>query len=307
MPTHLPVIDLLNNIITINNYLRATQVAKLAPSIASNPAYAPLVEGFTTWQFQIWSEYFEGLVDSNLVAQPMQIAELYSLKIATQEEVQGILFPDASPVASLVSLSDDISTLIGQGQAYVTQLDAIAKSIQGADKAKVAALQAQANALQAEFDKQEDKLTQDSISSAFDVVSTAIDVAIAVGTEGDVIQPLVKGITKIGQDAITELMLTDQINQILKQLESAWEALDAASMELAQITLTVNQLDAVVAASSTALTALNAVVQDWEQVGDTANDTLAQWRSEGDQAMNEWSARMIKVSFTTATQQIPAG
>ncbi len=304
MNAPLPVIDLLNNVITINNYLRAVQTAQLAPSILSNPAYATLVQNFKQWQYQIWDEYFEGLIDDNLTSQPEQIAKLYTLGIADQEEVKSVLFPSAGAVPGVVSLCDDVSTLIGQGETFVTQLDEIAKSIQGADKDKVAAFQAQSDALQTEFSQQEDKLTEDSIKSAFDVISCAIDVAVAVGSEGDAIQPLVKGVTKIAEDAVTELELTATINQTLQSLESAWEALDEASAELALITQTVNQLNAVVTESSDALQALDAIVQDWTLVANTTTGSLADWKSTGDQAMNEWSARMIKVAFTTATQNI---
>lgn len=304
MNVPLPVIDLLNNVITINNYLRVVQTAQLAPSILSNPAYATLVQNFKKWQYQIWDEYFEGLIDDNLTSQPEQIAKLYTLGITNQEEVKSVLFPSAGAVPGVVSLCDDVSTLIGQGETFVTQLDEIAKSIQGADKDKVAAFQAQSDALQTEFNQQEDKLTEDSIKSAFDVISCAIDVAVAVGSEGDAIQPLVKGVTKIAEDAVTELELTATINQTLQSLESAWEALDEASAELALITQTVNQLNAVVTESSDALKALDAIVQDWTLVANTATESLADWESTGDQAMNEWSARMIKVAFTTATQNI---
>lgn len=304
MSVVLPVIDLLNNVIAVNNYLQASETAKLAPSILNNPTYSALVQNFKEWQYNIWAEYFEGLIDANLTAQPWQINKLYTLDIATQDAVKNILFASSASVPGVVSLSDDVSSLIGQGEAFVTQLDEIAKSIQGADKEKVAALQKQVDALQAEFNKQEDQLTEESISSAFDVIACAIDVAIAIGSEGEDIQPLIKGVTKIGKDIITELVLTDEIQQTLKSLEAAWEALDQASLELAQITQTVNQLDAVVKTTSIALTALSNIVADWNEVANIAIEPFIKWKSSGSQEMNEWAARMIKVAFTTATQTI---
>ena len=301
----LPVADLLNNVITINNYLRASQTVQLAPFILNDPAYAQLVQKLTNWQSQIWTQYFEGLIDANLIPQPEEIAELYNIGIATQNKIKGILFPSGGPVPGVVSLCDDVSSLIAQGETLVSQLQDIAKSIQGADQKRVDLLQQQADALQSEFNKQEDTLTDDSIGSAIDLVFCAIDVAVAIGSEGDVVQPLVKCVTKIAQDAITELELTDSINDLLKGLEATWALLDQASVDLAQVSMTVNQLNAVVEDTSEALTAIQAIVTDWTQVADTVTESSSQWSDTGNDAMNEWSSRMIKISFTTAAQGIP--
>jgi hypothetical protein len=306
MSKPLPVTDLLNNVITVNNYLRASQSIKLAPYILDNPAYDNLVQNFNNWQHAIWSEYFEGLIDDNLTAQPQEIAKLYDINAVTQGEINGILFPSGGSVPGVVSLCDDVSSLIGQGEQIVIQLQGIANTIQGADQKLVDTLQNIADALQGEFNEQEDELTDDAINSAIDIVACVINVSVAVGTEGDAIQPLIKGITKVATDVITELEITDSINNLLNELESTWELLDQASMDLAQINMTLNQLNTVVEESSTALTSLDAIVTDWTKVADTSTESHKRWIDTGKDAMDEWSSRMIKVAFTTASQSVSA-
>jgi hypothetical protein len=73
-------------------------------------------------------------------------------------------------------------------------------------------------------------------------------------------------VIKLGQDAINELVLTAEINQTLGQLESAWAALDTATTNLTQITLTCNQLKAVTDDASDTLAALQNLSNDWSTV-----------------------------------------
>jgi hypothetical protein len=136
------------------------------------------------------------------------------------------------------------------------------------------------------------------------VVSTAVDVALAIGSEGEDIEPLVKGVIKLGQDAINELVLTAEINQTLGQLESAWAALDTATTNLSQFTLTCNQLKAVTDDASDTLAALQNLSNDWST--DAAVTTLGanDWANGGSAALQEWAARLVKISFGFATQTI---
>jgi hypothetical protein len=138
------------------------------------------------------------------------------------------------------------------------------------------------------------------------VVSTAVDLAIAVGSEGEGIDPLVKGVIKLGEDPIDELVLTAEINQTLGQLESAWAALDKATTDLAQITLTCNQLKAVTDDASDTLTALQNLSNDWSTVAAVTTLGADDWANGGSAALQEWAARMVRISFGYATQQVDA-
>jgi hypothetical protein len=80
--------------------------------------------------------------------------------------------------------------MVTNGQPLLQQLEAIAQTIEGADLKAVAQLTA---TLETQFDQQEDTLTQSAIDSGLDVVSTAVDVVLAIGSEGEDIEPLVKG------------------------------------------------------------------------------------------------------------------
>jgi hypothetical protein len=79
---------------------------------------------------------------------------------------------------------------VTNGEPLLQQLEAIAQTIEGADLKAVAQLTA---TLETQFDQQEDTLTQSAIDSGLDVVSTAVDVVLAIGSEGEDIEPLVKG------------------------------------------------------------------------------------------------------------------
>jgi hypothetical protein len=307
MPEALPVIDLLNNVIVTNNYLRATGVARLSDAIVQNPNYAQFVTQFTEWQYQLWDDYYTGLIDGTMIPQAQEIAELYQLGVATQDDVKSVLFPDeVNPTPSFVSQCDAIASLIASGDTIVQNLDTIAQSIENADQQLVDALMKTADALDTQFSQQEDALTEKAISSGFDLVCTVIDVAVTVGSEGEAIQPLINGVTKIGQDVVDELDLSSEINQTLSQLESAWEALDEASAELAQITMTQKQLDAVVTSTSATLQALNNMVNDWTTIANVVTGSASDWAASGSAAVNEWASRMSRVSFATASQSVAA-
>jgi hypothetical protein len=305
MPEALPVIDLLNNVITTNDYLRASGVARLADAIVQNPIYASLVSNFTEWQYQLWDDYYAGLINGTMIPQAQEIARLYQLGVATQSDVQSVLFPEeGDPTPSFVSQCDDIANLIASGNTLVESLDTIAQSIENADQQQVDALLQLANTLNSQFSQQEDQLTEKAISSGFDLVCTVIDVGVAVASDGAALQPLINGVTKIGQDVIGELALTGDIKQTLSQLESAWKALDEATAALAQITLTTNQLNAVVASRSATLQAINNLVTDWTTVANVVTGSASDWAASGSDAVNEWASRMIKVSFATASQSV---
>jgi len=82
---------------------------------------------------------------------------------------------------------------VTNGEPLLQRLEAIAQTIEGADLKAVAQLTALTATLETQFDQQEDTLTQSAIDSGLDVVSTAVDVVLAIGSEGEDIEPLVKG------------------------------------------------------------------------------------------------------------------
>jgi hypothetical protein len=305
MANPLPVIDILNNAITLNNYLRSVCTTTLPAAISGTNA--PLVDQFVTWQNALWDEYFLGFLDSNLIAQVSEINQLYALSIASAQTVQGVLYPPSTPtVPGLVDLCDDLADLIGQGNGLCTSLEQLAQSIQNADQQKVNALLSAANALSSQFDDQEDKLTQQSIDTGIELVGTVVDVAVAVGTEGEEIEPLIQSVTKLAQSITTEIALTADINNTLTQLESAWLALDEESAILAQVTLAVNKLKAILDATSAVMTALNDISNDWSLVCSATQCDAATWQSTNSTLVQSWATQMGRVTFATASQVVAA-
>ncbi len=299
----LPVLDILNNLITINSYLSAVQSAVLPSAITSNASYQTLVTDFADWQFTIWEQYYVGLVDANIVAQANVIDTFAQDGISDQNVYVSVINPENEPAPTVVSLCDDVANQISGGISYLTQLQNIASSIQGADEQKIAALNAVVNSLNTQFDQQEQKLTDDAINNTKDLVVSVVNVAVAVGTDQDPIAPLVKGVVQLGTDAISELVLTADIQNTLNQLEVAWAELDEESIELAQINLTITKLNNVVTQESAALTALTNIANDWQTISDVINDEPAVWLNGGFKQITEWSDRMTRVRFGNAAVQ----
>ncbi|WP_028220354.1 hypothetical protein [Paraburkholderia oxyphila] len=297
----LPVVSLLNAFMTIQGYLRSATTAVLPPVIAQNPQYATLVTRYSDWQQDLWAEFWEGLM-SNLTGDSTSISSLFQDGIDEESVMHDVLYDDDIP--DVVALCDSVANLVTEGQPLLVQLESIAKSIQNADAKQVAQLTQLADQLNSQFDQQEDKLTQDAIDSGVDLIAVAVDVALAVGTEGEDIDPLVKGVIKIGEDAVDELELTDAINTTLSQLESAWAQLDQATADLAQVTLTCNQIRTVTKAASTTLDALQSLAADWSVVAGVTNVGEDEWANGGSAALKEWAARVARLSFSYATQSI---
>lgn len=305
MSKPLPVIDLLNNVRVISNYLYATQQIVLTSYIIDNNPQ--LATNFVNWQQDIFDEYFEGFLDENLMSQTETIQQFYndSLSPATiQELAKSILVPEGTVTPGLITAADAVSNLVMSGNSYVGQLLTIAEGIENADKAKVAALMAQVQELSDEFDEEEQKIVSGSFKLGLDVVVTAVNIAIAVGTEGEDIQPVVKSISQVATDVVDEIDLKDSAKQTIAQLQQAWNELDAETFALAQITLIVNQLNEVTQDTSDTLQALNNVVDDWQEVADATQVSADEWANSGNAAFEEWCSRMVTVSFATVTQNI---
>jgi hypothetical protein len=299
----LPVIDIANNMITITNYLSAIQTATLPSSIASNPVYGTLTTEYGNWQFEIWSEYFEGLVDGNIIAQVQDINNLIQDGLTEQSVFINLINPGRVPTPTVISLCDDVTNQITAGNAYLEQLQAIATSIQGVDKAKIAALNQIVTTLSTQFDSLEDQLTDKAIDNMKEVFVTVINVSVAVASEQDPIAPLAKGVAQVGTDIINELMLSSEINETISQLQTAWSELDAETLQLAQINLLINRLNTVLNQTSKTLDALNNIVNDWQLVSNAINDTPANWTSSGLAQVTEWASRMSRITFSGSVVQ----
>lgn len=302
MPNSLPVISLMNSIMTVQGYLSAVTGTVLPPVIRQNEQYASLVTQFTDWQEDLWSQFWEGLVAAGVVAESIEVSGLFGDGIIAQNVFQSVFYDNNLPV--VVAQCDVISNFITRAQPLLAQLEAIAEAIENADKQAVEQLKALVDQLQQQFEKQEDTLTSDALDSAVDIVATAVNVMIAVGSDGASVQPLVKGVIKLGTDVVNELVLTGEINQTLDQLESAWAALDAATTALAQITLTYKQIKAVLGDASETLTQLQNLSNDWNNVASTTQQDAANWQDQGCASLQQWAGLMLKLSFSNATQTV---
>ncbi|QHL90869.1 hypothetical protein GVO57_08620 [Sphingomonas changnyeongensis] len=298
----LPVIPILQSVMTAQSYLRAATNASLPPVITGQGQYGPLVTSFVDWQEELWTQFWEGLVDTGVVAAAAEVNTLFHSNLADAGVINGLLYDDDIPIA--VAQCNDVANLITSAQPMLEQLEEIAASIEGADQAKVDAYTALVAQLQDQFNAQEDKLTQDALDSATEIVSTAIDVGIAIGSEGEDTTQLIEGVIKLGTTAIDELALTAAIKETLGQLEDAWAALDQASADLAQITHCCKQLKTVTDQTAATLTALDTLSTAWNSVAATTTLPADQWESEGCAALRQWAAQMVKLSFGNATQRV---
>ena len=302
MSTALPVITILRSVMTAQSYLRAASLTVLPPVITQNQQYAGLVTQFTDWQEDLWSQFWEGLVSAGIAAEGVEINALFQDGVTDEGVMNELMYSGVVPI--VVTQTNDVANLIANGQGLLQQLEAIAKTIEDADQKQVDAYTALVAQLQTQFSQQEDTLTKDALDSATQVVSTAVEVMLAVGTEGDASQPLVKGVIKLGSQLIDELVLTDEINQTLSQLETAWQELDQASANLAQITQTCSQLTAVTDQAAATLTALGHLSTDWNTIATSTTVSSSDWTGGASAALQEWAAQMVKLTFGNATQTV---
>lgn len=300
----LPVIALLNELLTVQGYLGNAAGTSLPACITQDGQYSELATAFLSWQQSLWGSYWEGLVAGTVQAQGNEIANLFADGVTDQATMHQILYIGAVPGA--LQHADDIASFVATGQPLLNQLLAIADAIEDADRDAVAALTQLVGTLEAQFAQQEDKLTQGAIDAGFDLVAVSVDVAVAVGSEGDVIQPLKTGVLKLAKDATAAVELTDEINGTLGQLEAAWSALDQATTNLARITLVCNRIGAVVAAASTTLTALADFANDWSTVAQVTCMDATSWANDGSAALQEWAQQMVRLRFGYATQAVTA-
>ena len=302
----LPVLDILNNVITISNFTSAVNDIRLPDVITSNPANDTLVSEFKKWQFTVWEEFSLALLNGNILAQAQEMKELYADGITDQSVFKKVINADGELTPTTITLCDDFASQILAGKAYVEKLEDIASQIQGADKAKVAALTKLVDKLSKQFDDMEQKLTEKAIDTGKDVVVSIVDVGVAVGTKKDPIAPLAKGVAQVGSDIVKQLILTSDINRTLVELEKEWKALDDATIALTTITIIVNQLKLVVDSTSKTITSLDSIENDWQEVSDVIYGSPDNWKAHGLSAIAQWSERMCRVVFSGVSNQTVA-
>ncbi|MDJ0834933.1 MAG: hypothetical protein QNK37_00370 [Acidobacteriota bacterium] len=300
----LPVIDILNNLITVNNFLMASQALKLPKAVTDNPDNEKTVHDFREWKQTIWQSYFEGLLNAQIVPQADEINQLYNLQAATQEGIQGILFEEGNPVPIVIAGTDQLAKLLAQGEPILGDLKAIAESIKHADEKEVAEISKTVKQLNESFDQDQQKFNQTILSAGTTLIATVVDVSIDIAAEEPPIKPLIQGVTQIGKDVITEIKLTRESIDLLEQLEDQWAALDAATAELAQMRMVVDQIDQVVQEGSFVFDVLSRVAADWQRVASVAKESHKRWVAGGSDAMEEWAARMSLAGFSSATMQL---
>lgn len=302
--TPLPVLDIVNNIISITNYLSAVQSAQLPDAIVNDPSYDIIVTDYSDWQYVLWEQFFEGLVNGDIMAQAQEINNLLTDGITEQNIFIGVITPPPASTPSVILNCDAVSNQINAGLTFVQQLQGIADQIKNADQAKIDQLNAIISVLNAQFNKMEQELTDEALDNSKEAVVTVIKIGVAVATEEDPIEPLVEGIAQIGIDIIKELVLSSEINETLSQLEDAWNKLDEDTILLAQMNLIISRLNTIMDDTSETLNALNNIVNDWQIIANVINDSPASWASTGIQQVTEWANRMSRVSFYTGINQV---
>ncbi|MFP4519043.1 MAG: hypothetical protein ACLFQ5_06280 [Oceanicaulis sp.] len=304
MTQPLPVLDVLNTLITVNNYIMAATSARIPPLIRDDPAYAATAQEFSNWQEDVWESYYMGLIDAQILAQAREVDEYFKKGIAERGIIHEVFYGDGDITPTVVSTCDEVAGEISRGQPLLGTLEQAAKSIADVDKAKIEALTATADRLNKLFDEDEQKITDGSFKIAEDIFATVIDVGVQTAIDEDPIAPLVKGVTQVGKDVICEIALTTEVRQTLAELTKVWAELDEETAAYAQMMMVFQKLDNVVKLQSATLTALSGLVDDWSTVV-AASDKDA-WSSGGEAALREWADRVNRVNFAAATQIIAA-
>jgi len=299
----LPVLDILNNVITITNYLSAVNSAALPAWITSNPDYGALPTEYGNWQYTLWAQYFQGLVNANILAQAQVINNLLGQGITQQSVFKSVITPGSAATPSVILSCDAVGSQISAGQSYAQQLQIIANQIRNADQEKIKELNAIIAKLNKQFGDMEQQLTDKALDNTKQVVVTVVNVGVAVASEKDPISPLVEGVAKLGTDIIKEIVLTSEINDTVAQLEDAWDELDQATIQLAQVNMIINRLNKIVNNTSKAVNALNNIVNDWQLIYDTVNASPGEWASTGLKQLTQWGDRITRVSFYSNISQ----
>lgn len=298
----LPVISLCNNLITLSSYLSAINNAQLPASVtSSNPTLATLLE---QWQDEVWNGYMIALQNEGILAEAEEMNDLIGEGITTQSVFQTVVNPTSGPVPIVISLCDNLTSLVSGGNALLNQIQTVITGIENYDQSQIANLNSIISTLNTQFDSMEDQLTEKALDDMKEVFVTIVNVGVDVATEEDPIEPLVDGVAQVASNTVTELVLSSEIQATLSDLESAWSQLDTITAEYAQLVTLQNQINTVITDGSDVLNALNNIVTDWQTIVDAVNCAPADWTSTYFPMVQEWAARMVRINWPAPVVQI---
>ncbi|MCY4045719.1 MAG: hypothetical protein OXE99_11635 [Cellvibrionales bacterium] len=171
--TALPVLDLLNNLITVASTIGTAAKTTLPKSIINaNPS---LATAFTEWQDAAWQMLYEALVDARIFAEATEINSVFNEGITDQSVFQSLIMLD-NGVPSVIAGCDDLEGNINQGLTLLSQLQTVASNIANADKQQIAQIQSLVDSLNTQFDSLEDKLDEKALDNSNQAVTTIINV-----------------------------------------------------------------------------------------------------------------------------------
>lgn len=300
----LPVVAIGNDLATCNTYLAAVQAATLPDVIVDDPQYATLATAYRNWQNTVWEQFYLGLLDAGVMAQAGEMNTLIGDGLQQQSLFQSVVVPVAGATPTVIGLCGDMADQVQAGETYVQQLTAIVEGIEGADEAQLAQVQQLVNTLNSQFESLEDELTEKALDNAKEAVITIIKIGVNVATDEDPIDPLIDGVVKIGTDITKEVVISAEINATLSALIAAWNELDEITLQVAQLNLILQRLDAVTADTSETLAALADLGTQWQRICDVIGGPAELWEHGGFELVKTWCERITRLSFPLPVTQI---
>lgn len=302
--TALPVVAIGNDLATCNTYLAAVQAAALPDVIVDDPQYATLATSYRNWQNTVWEQFYLGLLDAGVMAQAGEMNMLIADGLQQQALFQSVVVPVAGATPTVIGLCGDMANQVQMGEVYVQQLTAIVESIENADQAQLAQVQQLVNTLNSQFESLEDELTEKALDNVKETVITIIKIGVNVATDEDPIDPLIDGVVKIGTDITKEVVISAEINATLSALIEAWNELDEITLQVAQLNLILQRLDAVTADTSETLAALADLGMQWQRICDVIGGPAELWEHGGFDLVKTWCGRITRLSFPLPVTQI---
>ncbi len=310
------VIPLYNALLTLEAYLASISSVSLPSQIATDPAYQELVEQFTSWQGQIWNQFYSSLLNEQILAQAQEVNNFFLAdKTAPvpddllQKECQSAIFETGQPVSIVQRACVQFSNLVGEGTGFVTQLDNIVATFTAADAAKVKAALEQVNTLNQQFQSQEQDLNKDMLGADTTVLTTIAKVSVDLGLivvgdeDADPLKPLKEGVIQIGKDVGKAIVIDTQVGATLTALESAIQQLDEDEYQLFQILIVRQQLGGITSQTEPALKALSRIEIEWGRVADTVGASLHDWKKTGMTQIGNWASLMLLLGFQEPSTQ----
>lgn len=298
----LPVIDILNNLRVVCNYVSAVRYTHLPKFIRDNVNYASLVSDFSNWKVNLWQQLQMSLLADNIVAQVVESKNMILGKVKDESVYKTLFNREGGSTSTTISVSDDLANLIQHGEHYLIQLESIASGIEGYDEEQIKALNGLISDLDTQFDALEQQITDKAFDDGKAVISTSIDVGVALATEEDPIARMAKGVSQVGENVVKGLIISKEVQSIVNQLEALWRELDQVTLQYAQVKLLVDNLNKIVPQTSVAVTSLGNFANDWQEVYNVITDK-DKWGTSGYNQFEEWVDRMFRMDFPGAFQQ----